>query len=1367
MKKQHYKGSQCYWDYRTTFLGLVLFVALFWSNKVFAQLPSGGSHQQAMPKGVLFTANQNQWRSDVRYIAELPNARLYVQPNRLVYQLMHPEDVAELHHYRHHRLPNGVSPTVRMHFLNLLFEGGANPNPIIDGECAAPFYRNYFEGNDSTKWASKVPLYAQTTYRDIYSGIDFRLYSTENHLKYDLIVAPHAKPADIQLRYEGADNIFIDDGSLHILTSTQNLVEQKPYAYQYCNGKEIPVPCRFVLSGQRLGFEFPQGYDTESELIIDPEIIFSTFTGSNGDNWGFTATYDAGGNLYAGGILVRYEEAFLNGNYPTTGGAFQTSFAGGSGDLKTDIVITKFSPQGNSLVYSTHLGGNSNEIPQSLIVDSNNQLIVFGSTSSSNFPTSNAYDNSFNGGNNVEFNSLVFPSGSDIILTKFNATGSGLVASTYVGGSSNDGLNLDNTLSHNYADEGRGEVFLDSSGNIYVASSTYSSNFPIVSGAFQPSLSGNQDACLFKMNAGLNTLIYSTFIGGSGADAAYSVKLDAANNAYVCGGTRSNNFPVTNGSLDNTHNGGSADGFLVKINATASSLLAGTFLGTNDYDQAFLVELDEDENVYTVGQTEGNYAVVGSVYNNPNSGQFIHKLNNNLSATIFSTVFGNGNGHPNISPTAFLVDICNRIYVSGWGGETNGGNSTTSGLPVTGNAYQGNTDGSDFYFIVLREDASSLEYATFFGGVGNNDYEHVDGGTSRFDKAGVIYQAVCAGCGGTDNFPTTPGAWSSSNNSSNCNLAAIKFNFDPPFVLAEAAASPSTSGCAPLTVNFDNTSFNATEYTWIFENGQTSSQFEPSYTFTTPGQYTVYLIADKPGACNEADTTSLVIDVFPPISLSPSFTYTVDCATRTVQVAATPQANVDYSWNFGDNTTGQGQTTSHTYSGTGDFTITLTEISTLPNCSGSGSTQQTISIQPGVTSGILANPNPACLGDPVTFSNLSTFGDTYVWNLGDGSPTSTSFVPPPHTYTQVGDYTVSLTVTNPLSCNGSATATYLLTILDTIITAQFTPILPGVCDPQIVAFNTPTNDLLGYHWDFGDGQTSSESDPQHLYATAGTYEVTLILSSDCAPSDTLTQTIVLPPQPLVDGDIIQLPESGCVPVSITVAGTGNGTSYVWDFGDGTTAQGLSATHTYSEVGDYTLLFVAQDPNTCNLADTTSTVVSVYGYAVASFAFAPVTAEVGQEVVFTNTSSNADSYIWDFGDGSPVTTTTNPTHIFAADGEYSICLQALNEEHCDDEVCLPIAVVPPIFIGVPNAFTPNGDNLNDVLFVEGRDNISEMLFRVYNRWGELVFEAADPQIGWNGVYKEQPQDMDVFVYTLSATLISNRKLEMQGNITLLR
>ena len=279
----------------------------------------------------------------------------------------------------------------------------------------------------------------------------------------------------------------------------------------------------------------------------------------------------------------------------------------------------------------------------------------------------------------------------------------------------------------------------------------------------------------------------------------------------------------------------------------------------------------------------------------PGGGQFLIKLLPNLSNAVWSTAFGSGLGGPDISPTALMVDFCNSIYLSGWGSHQLNGFGGTSGLPVTANAFQSTTDGSDFYFMAISEDVSNLVYATYFGGAAAYAREHVDGGTSRFDKHGRIYQAVCAGCHGQSSFPTTPGAYSNTNGSENCNLGVIKIDFNMPVVVADFLM-PNVI-CLPDTVFFQNYSqliSNQTDITWYFGDGTTSTQWEPYHLYPNTGYYEVTLVVHDLGSCNFSDTLKKRILV---LSNTSSTLPTVDiCEGDFAQLGIPPSIGVDYHW---------------------------------------------------------------------------------------------------------------------------------------------------------------------------------------------------------------------------------------------------------------------------------------------------------------------------------------------------------------------------------------------------------------------------------------------------------------------------------------
>ena len=423
------------------------------------------------------------------------------------------------------------------------------------------------------------------------------------------------------------------------------------------------------------------------------------------------------------------------------------------------------------MLYATYLGGTAPDHPHSMVVNSNDQLIVMGTTGSSNFPTQNPVQSSNAGGSDVTINGYKFEK-SDIFVTRFNTSGTAVLSSTYLGGSGNDGLNT--KIIENYGDAARGEVVVDPTNNIYITASTNSTNFPSTN-CTRCSNAGNQDAVVFKLNASGTSLLWSNYYGSTSADA------DTASNTTMAlfsspvepkAGTSS-----ISGGFKSSY-GGNTDGYVAKFNAATGALLQSTYVGTSQYDQSFILDVDKLGNVYAFGQTLGNYPITAGAWGTPQyRKQFIHKISNDLTSSQASTAFGSPSGSLNLVPTAFNVDDCLNILLSGWGGVTNNGYfpTTVEQLPVSADALQSSSNGSDFYFMVLTKNFGSFKYGSYFGG--STSAEHVDGGTSRFDERGRIYQAVCAGCGGNDD-PTTPGAFSETNNSSNCNLGVIKLDFE-------------------------------------------------------------------------------------------------------------------------------------------------------------------------------------------------------------------------------------------------------------------------------------------------------------------------------------------------------------------------------------------------------------------------------------------------------------------------------------------------------------------------------------------------------------------------------------------------------------
>ncbi|MCY7409033.1 MAG: SBBP repeat-containing protein, partial [Chitinophagales bacterium] len=840
---------------------------------------------------IKFIENKGQQPAQVLYNAKVPGGNIYLEKNIFTYYIFSGDDLKKIHPLRED------SVIIHGHVWKEIFMG-ANPNPTTTAVNPSTYTLNYFIGNNQAHWATNVHDYSQVSYKDLYNGVDMNVYAFGPNLKYDLIVQPNIDPSVIQIQFEGAESVSIQNNSLVIGTSIGNFTEQKPYSYQIINGVRKTVSSKFILIGKTVSFKITGRYNHDLPLIIDPTLIFASYTGSTADNFGYTATYDGTGAMLLGGLVH-------SDGYPVTIGAVQFTYGGGSNIIGNgyacDMGIMKLSAMGNALLWATYLGGSSNETPHSMVVDQNDNLCVYGRTWSDDFATTtNAYDKTYNGD-------------GDIVVAKISSNGNTLLGSTYLGGSDEDGVNINATepgngsIKVNYGDDARGEIITDNIGNIYVATCTKSTDFPVTSSALQSSNGGNQDGCVFKFNTDVSSLQWSTYLGGSGDDACYS--LDVFNSElYVSGGTASSNFPATAGSLHPTFQGGATDGFVSHISADGTTLLQSSFIGTSGDDQSYFVKLDASSNAYLYGQTSGAYPVTANVYTNPNSGQFIHKLDPTLSSTIYSTVFGNGSGKPNISPTAFLVDTCENIYISGWGGSVfsqwSWFNKDMHNMPITLDALQTTTDGNDFYIAVFKKNMASLAYATYYGGNTAPDVatEHVDGGTSRFDKNGVIYQAICAGCGGNSTTPTTPGAWSETNNSFNCNELGLKLEVNLFVVSAALEAFPTVTGCVPLTVQFTNNSLNATVFEWFFGDGGSSSLENPIHTFTDTGTFQIMLIASDPTACVPKDTAYTTVVVYN-TKVDGNFLYQIIDLCDSVQInlqGNSSSISTTYTWDFGD-----------------------------------------------------------------------------------------------------------------------------------------------------------------------------------------------------------------------------------------------------------------------------------------------------------------------------------------------------------------------------------------------------------------------------------------------------------------------------------
>ncbi len=876
------------------------------------------AHVALAQVGMQFTPNQGQWHEKIAFEADILSGKLFLERTGFTYYMYHGDDQHAYHDFMHKRQEFPKNFEMRGHILKTNFLGGKVEE--VKGGDPLNFYKNYLIGRDKKQWASHVPVYQKVDYTAVYPGIDLSVYSNEDGLKYDWIIAAHADPAQIRIEYQGAEDLFIDDGIFYIRTSINHLAETRPEAYQMIDGERIPIECSFNLNGKVLQYKLGK-YNHDYALVIDPPImVFATYSGSSADNFGFTATYDKRGSLYAAGNVTHEYANAPGGKYPSTAGAFQVNpagFVGTSGPygfFQCDMAISKYDSSGKNLLWATYLGGTDNDYPNSLVVDSENRLLVLGSTYSSDFPVDSLAYDTLHGGK------------SDIVVVKFSFDGSDLLGSTFVGGPDDDGV-LDNTaLVFNYADNYRGDIQVARNGDIFFASSTKSdTGIFIAPDAVQLTKKGGYDGLLVQLDSSLTEIKWSTYYGGNLDDGFYSLRIDKSNNLIVGGGTISNDLKTTTGAIFENKIGG-LDGMIVRIDPNNKQLLAATYMGTSQYDQVYFVDFDLKNHVYAYGQTKGTFPIVGNPYAYAAGGLFILKMDEDLDSVLMSTTLGSRPNDPNLSPTAFLVDNCFNIYFAGWGSDEGGHVGTTTGMPVTPDAIQGQTDGNDFYLGVLDKNAQNLIYATYFGGTQTND--HVDGGTSRFDKRGVVYHSVCGSCPTAGNsfmsdIPTTPGAAFPSNLSPRCSNASFKLDFQITYAVESDFTAAPVIGCGPLTVNFTNRSYQGTTFEWVFGDGTSDTGYNAIHTYLQEGKYTAYLKVTDSLSCNLTDSVTVEIEVI--ASTPADFTYSVEPCGKEVSFSVTggQDAPLGYYWDFGDGTTSKVKAPKHEYKSFGRYQVKL------------------------------------------------------------------------------------------------------------------------------------------------------------------------------------------------------------------------------------------------------------------------------------------------------------------------------------------------------------------------------------------------------------------------------------------------------------
>lgn len=575
---------------------------------------------------------------------------------------------------------------------------GARASVTPEGEEARPGRVSHFIGSDPRAWTAGAPTFGRVRYRDVYPGIDLVWHADRGRVEFDLVVAPGVDPGRIRLRVDGGDPLRVDaDGGL-VLGDGARLAP--PEVYQDAATGRQAVAGRYVLRGDR-EVAFAVGpHDAARPLVIDPIVVFSTYLGGTGDDAAVRFIADASDNLYVAGTTTSFDFPVLGGLLHQLPG-FRACF------------VTKLDPTASRPLYSTYLGGGDDRC-HGMTVDGPGNVYLTGTTASANFPITPGAPQIAAGGG-----------GGDAFVSKIGPDGSQLLYSTYVGGSGND--------------IGR-SIAIDGAGGVWISGVTTSPNFPRKS-AFQSQFRGGTDAFLTRIDTtkgGLDSVVFSTYFGGSGADggnfvsgvltADGAVAVDGNGNAFLTGSTTS--IDLTLLAAIQPQFQGVTDAFIAKFSPTGG-LLFSTYFGGSAGDATYGAATDTVGNVYVAGKTDSFDFPFFPLFSTGTA--FVTKLDP-LGRLVYSSRIG---GSLDDSAQAIFVDPFGRAHITG---RTNSPDLPLS-QPVQG--FSGGT--SDAFVTVLGPSGAFIEVSTYLGGTG------ADVGAGIFaDRFGIIH---VAGVTGSLDFP--------------------------------------------------------------------------------------------------------------------------------------------------------------------------------------------------------------------------------------------------------------------------------------------------------------------------------------------------------------------------------------------------------------------------------------------------------------------------------------------------------------------------------------------------------------------------------------------------------------------------------------
>lgn len=650
-----------------------------------------------------FVPNYGQIDPDVSFQVQSLGGNLFFTPREVIFTLPVPGEIREGREENARNTPNALdhttpSPTRKLSVVRLTFDR-INPNPTLKGLTALPGRASFFLGNDPKQWRSNLPTYEAIAYRELYPGIDLVYRGTDGHLKSEFIVAPGADPELISMRYSGVDRIWLRaDRVLILQTPAGELVEGPLYIYQDIDGVRYEIEGEYVIQDKTVAIKIA-AYDSAYPLIIDPELIYSTYLGGSDPSnvccnrdGGSGIAVDSAGNTYVVGTTD-------SSDFPKRN-PLQEAFGGGF----SDIFVTQIISTSGVYTYgfSTYLGGGSNDFGSAITVDSSGNIYLAGSTNSTDFPKRNATQATYGGGL------------SDVFVAKIIRAGGvyTLGYATYLGGSS---------------EERSDGIAVDRSGNISLGGSTSSSDFPTWR-AIQGD-QGGEDAFITQIisASGVYTYGYSSYLGGSGEEKGTDIAVDSVGNIYTAGFTDSSNFPlwraIQNDQLDR-------DVFVTKIISANGVYTYGysTYLGGSGFDVGYGIAVDNTGNAYVTGNTGStNFPLWRAIQDDQ------------LDRDVFVTQIISASGVYSYGYSTYLggsdFELGSRIAVDSLGNAYITGYTSSADFP-TRQAIQSDSEYEDAFVtqIIRASGVYTYGYSTYLGG------NKVDVGADiAVDRTGNVY----------------------------------------------------------------------------------------------------------------------------------------------------------------------------------------------------------------------------------------------------------------------------------------------------------------------------------------------------------------------------------------------------------------------------------------------------------------------------------------------------------------------------------------------------------------------------------------------------------------------------------------------------